>query len=103
NHPATTATTADVTVTVPAPAPVSVAAAAAAEDRTYQLVGGTVGARFENGTARLLWATPRPGFRVDSGGSSDHVDVRFRGDGHESRLRAFWDNGPRSEVEEKEG
>ena len=87
SRPATTATA------PPAPTP---------EDRTYQLVGGTVGVRFENGTARLLWATPKPGFRVESGGSSDRVDVRFRSDDHESRLRAFWDNGPQTEVEERE-
>jgi hypothetical protein len=61
-----------------------------------------VGVHFENGGARLLWATPKPGFRVDSSGSSDQVDVRFRSDDHESRLNAFWDNGPRSEVEERD-
>jgi hypothetical protein len=77
--------------------------APAAEDRTYQLVGGTVGVRFENAGARLLWATPKPGFRVESSGSSDNVDVRFRRDDHESRLKAFWDNGPQSEVEERDG
>ena len=65
-------------------------------------MGGTVGVRFENGTARLLWATPKPGFEVDSSGSTDQVDVRFRSDSHESRLRAFWENGPQAEVEERQ-
>ena len=77
-------------------------AATATTTRTYQLVGGTVGVRFENAGARLLWATPEPGFRVDSSGSSDQVDVRFRRDAHESRLKAFWDNGPQSEIEERD-
>ena len=65
-------------------------------------MGGTVGVRFENGGARLLWATPKAGFRVDSSGSSDQVDVRFRSDDHESRLKAFWDNGPQAQVEERD-
>jgi hypothetical protein len=88
--------------TAPPATPTLAAGAPAPEDRTYQLVGGTVGVHFENGGARLLWATPKPGFRVDSSGSSDQVDVRFRSDDHESRLNAFWDNGPRSEVEERD-
>jgi hypothetical protein len=89
----TTATTA-----VPGPTPTG-----AAEDRTYDLIGGSVGVRFENGTARLLWATPAPGFRAErhDGDGEGDVDVRFRSDTHESRLRAFWDNGPRAEVEER--
>jgi hypothetical protein len=73
----------------------------AAEDRTYDLVGGSVGVRFENGTARLLWATPTAGFRAERHGGGDEVDIRFRSDTHESRLRAYWDNGPRAEVEER--
>jgi hypothetical protein len=91
NSTATTATTA---VTGPTPT-------GATEDRTYDLIGGSVGVRFENGTARLLWATPAAGFRAERHGGSDEVDVRFRSETHESRLRVFWDNGPRAEVEER--
>ena len=94
--PATTPTTTTATTTPGATFPPP-------EDRTYQLVGGTVGVRFENGGAWLLWATPKPGFSVEtSGGGSDQVDVRFRGEDHESRLEAFWDNGPQADVEERE-
>lgn len=73
----------------------------AAEDRTYDLIGGSVGVRFESGSARLLWATPAAGFRAERHGDSDQVDVRFRSDTHESRLRAFWNNGAQAEVEER--
>jgi hypothetical protein len=89
-----TATTATTATTGPAPT-------GTAEDRTYDLTGGSVGVRFENGTARLLWATPAAGFRAESHGGGDQVDIRFRSDTHESRLRAFWDNGPQAEVEEQ--
>jgi hypothetical protein len=78
-------------------------ATALREDRRYQLVGGSVGVRFENGAAHLLWATPNSGFSVDSRGGSTNVDVRFRSDSHESRLKAFWgDNGPEQEIEEQD-
>jgi hypothetical protein len=75
---------------------------AAPEDRTYLLIGGIVGVRFENGEAHLLWATPNAGFSVDSSGSFSNVDVRFESDSHESRLKAFWSGGPQQEVEEKD-
>jgi cytoskeletal protein RodZ len=77
---------------------------AAAEDRTYELVGGSVGVRFENGEAHLLWATPNSGFNVDASGSDSNVDVRFESlnGSHESRLKAYWDNGPQQEIEEKD-
>jgi hypothetical protein len=77
-------------------------APAQAEDRTYNLTGGSAAVRFEGGRARLLWATPKPGFRLESSGDSEEVDVLFRSDNHESRLRASWDNGPQAEVEENE-
>jgi hypothetical protein len=99
--PATTSTTTRPTDehndTSPPPAP------AQAEDRTYNLVGGSAAIRFEGGRARLLWATPRPGFRLESSGDEDQVDIRFRSEGHESRLRAYWDNGPKAEVREEQG
>lgn len=80
----------------------SSSATAVPEDRAYQLVGGSVGVRFENGEAHLLWATPNSGFSVESSGSSSDVDVRFRNDSHESRLKAFWDGGPQQEIEEND-
>jgi len=73
-------------------------------DRIYELQGGRVAVRFQDGAAHLLWATPNAdeGFTIDqaeeNGGT---VDVRFRNDDHESRLRAYWDNGPRDEIEEE--
>ncbi|MEY2453234.1 MAG: hypothetical protein QOD92_2808 [Acidimicrobiaceae bacterium] len=79
----------------------SAAVVAPPEDRTYQLIGGTVGVRFENGEAHLLWATQNAGYSVESSGSSSNVDVRFESDSHESRLKAYWDNGPQAETEEK--
>lgn len=95
--PTTTATTGPPTTT-PTTAPA--AAFPPPEDRTYRLIGGTVGVRFADGGAHLLWATPQPGFRVETHHTSPEVDVRFESEDHESRLEAVWDNGPRAEVEE---
>src|SRR5205814_3139956 len=50
----------------------------APQDKTYELVGGSVGVRFENGGAHLLWATPKSGYRLDeSNDDGGTVDVRF--------------------------
>jgi cytoskeletal protein RodZ len=96
-----TTTTTNPTVTTAPPATTGTTTTGAAEDRTYDLTGGSVGVRFQNGTARLLWATPAAGFRAESHGGGDEVDIRFRSDTHESRLRAFWHDGPQAEVEEQ--
>jgi hypothetical protein len=99
------------TVGASPPAPVgdagstaSVEPASAPIDRTYQLIGGSVGVRFEDSAAHLLWAQPNAGYSVEIGSGDDStVDVRFReinGD-HESRLKAYWNNGPQQEIEEK--
>ena len=96
----TTATT--VPATTPTTASPSGGATAPPEERTYDLVGGMVAIRFENGAARLLWATPKPGFRVERrDDGSGQVDVRFESDDHESRLRAWWEDGPQAEVDER--
>lgn len=72
------------------------------EERTYEMVGGTVRVRFADGRAELLSATPNAGFRVArNSGDPAEVRVNFRSDGHESRFRAWWENGPREEIEEK--
>ena len=72
------------------------------EERTYEMVGGTVRVRFADGRAELLSATPNAGFRVSrNSGDPGEVRVNFRSDDHESRFRAWWENGPREEIEEK--
>lgn len=71
------------------------------QERTYQLVGGTVTIRFEDGAAHLVVATANSGFSVQHSEDGGTVDVRFESSEHESRLRAYWDNGPQQEIEER--
>jgi hypothetical protein len=74
------------------------------EVRTYELALGTVQVRFAGGRAELLSANPRgAGITVKRMGSDESGEVRvtFRSDDHESELRAWWEGGPREEIEEK--
>ena len=79
------------------PAPLATATTA-----TIDSVGGQVAVRYDSGGVELLWASPEPGFTADVGTAGpDQVDVRFRSDGHESRVRAYFRDGvPDREVRE---
>lgn len=62
--------------------------AAGVQSATYTSVGGTVTVRLQNGALSLVSATPAAGFTIDSSTSrADRVEVRFRSDGHDSRIR----------------
>ena len=63
----------------------------AATSRTFALVGGTASVSCRGGSPSLNWATPNPGFEVETGSSDGgaQVEVRFRSDTHESRLEAW--------------
>jgi hypothetical protein len=69
------------------------------ETKTYDLTGGSVSVRFSPSGVTLLWARPHDGFEVDTD-ANDRVRVEFESDTHESRLEAWWQGGPRQEVEE---
>jgi cytoskeletal protein RodZ len=70
-------------------------AAAAPTTRTFALVGGTASLSCGSGAISLDWATPNPGFQVETGTSDGgaQVEVRFRSDSHESRLDAWCAGG----------
>ena len=70
------------------------------ETKTFPLVGGVTSIRFSPSETKVLWATPNPGFEVRIEPESDGVKVEFRSDDHRSRLDAWWENGPRHEIQE---
>ncbi len=85
-----------------APVPSTTQTSIPGGERSYEMVGGSVRVRFADGRAELLSATPNAGFRVSrNSGDPGDVRVNFRSADHESRFRAWWDNGPREEIEEK--
>ena len=69
--------------------------AAPPANRTFALVGGTANVACGGGQVALNWATPNPGFQVDTGSSNGGsvIEVRFRSDTHESELQAWCSNG----------
>lgn len=77
-------------------------AAAPARTESYRVVGGVVTVRYSGDQTRLVQASPATGFsaEVNSSGPST-VDVRFRSDEHESRVRAELRNG-RPDVRREE-
>lgn len=84
------------------PATVAPAPEPAPETRTYQVVGGTASLRFEPGGVTVVFANPAQGFDVEvepaHGGG---VRVEFESETHRSRIDAWWDGGPRDEVQEQ--
>ncbi|HZA77514.1 MAG TPA: hypothetical protein VE623_14115 [Acidimicrobiales bacterium] len=74
---------------------------ASASTETYQMTGGVVTLRFSPTGAEVVGATPHEGFEVDwEPEHGNGVKVEFESDGHESRLDAWWDGGPRVERRE---
>lgn len=55
--------------------------------RTFTLRGGSAAVSCTGQRAVLKYASPNAGYIVDAGRSGDEVEVRFRSDDHESRLR----------------
>lgn len=85
--------------TTPAAPPVTPASVT----RTYDLVGGTVTLRFTNTGVTVVTAAPKAGFSVDVGEGHDNgARVEFESEDHQSRLDAWWDNGPQDEVREED-
>ncbi len=98
--PATTPTTPTTTAqTTTAPPPPTTAAQA--QTRTFHLVGGSTAISFSAAEVRVLWATPNPGFDVDVGSGGPGVRVEFETDDAESRIDAWWDDGPQQEIRER--
>ena len=80
----------------------STPASGTTEDRTFTLEGGTVRVRYANGAAQFLWATVNDGFTEETKSTSPQVDVRFQSETHESRLNAWWQDGPQFKIEEND-
>jgi hypothetical protein len=83
-----TSTTADA---VPAVAPI---------EQAFDLVGGRVAISFSPSEVAVVWATPAPGYTVDSHPEDGGVEVEFDNGEHESKIEAWWADGPRFETRE---
>ena len=62
--------------------------------QSFTVAGGTVIVDVENGVLSLVSATPNAGFTIDkSEARSDRVEVEFRGNDTDSRVRVRIDGG----------
>jgi hypothetical protein len=71
------------------------------ETRTYPLRGGTATLRFSPAGVTVVVANPNPGYSVEVEPTHGNgVEVSFEGDGRRSKVEAWWDGGPREQVDE---
>lgn len=66
---------------------------------TFDVTGGAAALRFSPDGVTVVWATPDPGYEVESEpGDGNGWRIEFEGDAGQSRIDAWWDGGPRSRV-----
>lgn len=71
-------------------------------EETFDLIGGQVAIRFTPTEVGVLWITPAPGYTGSSQPEDGGVEVEFDNGVHESKLEAWWDGGPRTEIREED-
>jgi len=98
--PTSTAVPPPPTSTAVPPPPTSTPVPPPAQVLTFYLVGGSTSISFSADGVTVLWATPNPGFEVEIEPEDDKARVDFESDGHESRIDAWWSDGPRHEIRE---
>jgi hypothetical protein len=70
--------------------------------QTFETTGGTATVRFSPGGVEVLGAVPAAGFAADVEAEDDgSTRVDFESDHHRSRLKVWWQDEPRHEVEER--
>lgn len=95
-----------VVTTGPTDAPVDPApttsSTSTARTRTFETTGGTATVRFSVAEVEVLGAVPAAGFTVDLEPEDDgSARVDFESEEHRSRLRVWWSDGPRHDIEER--
>lgn len=78
------------------------AAAAGAIEQTFDLIGGRAAISFSASEVKVLWAIPADGYTVDSHPEDGGVEVEFRNGQLRSKLEAWWADGPRSDIRERD-
>ena len=69
-------------------------------EQTFNLIGGRTAIRFSPTEVVVVWATPNDGYTVESYPEDGGVEVEFSNGVHESKLEAWWADGPRFESRE---
>ena len=77
------------------PLPFVAISAGSVVEQVVELVGGTAAVSFSPNSIQVMWATPAPGFRVETHTEGLLLEVEFKSEDHESKLTAWWDGGAR--------
>ena len=106
-----TTTSSPTSSSVPSPtdsaAPASTTASSAtgssttATEQIFDLPGGRVAISFTPAEVRVIWATPAAGYTVESHPDDGGIEVEFSNGIHESKIEAWWADGPRFETRER--
>ena len=83
------------------PTPIPAPTTQPSQTLTFALVGGTTAISFSPSGPEVVWANPNPGFTVEIEPESSSVEVQFEADHHESRIEAWWSNGPQHNTREE--
>ncbi|MGB5756600.1 MAG: hypothetical protein WBM50_06770 [Acidimicrobiales bacterium] len=97
-----TSVTAATQTTAPDVAVSSSTSAAGTIEQTFDLIGGRAAIRFSPTEVVVVWATPAPGYTASSQREDGGVEIEFSNGVHESKLEAWWSDGPRSETKERD-
>jgi hypothetical protein len=86
----------------PSPRPTESSPPAPAQTVTRRLAAGTVSVRFAGGSVSLVSAVPAPGFALEvKDAGPERVEVEFRSEDRQSKVRAEYEDGvPSVRVEE---
>jgi hypothetical protein len=77
-------------------------APAAGQTMTFSVVGGTAVIEFSPSAVEVKWATPAPGYDVDTEPEDGGVKVEFESEERRSRIDAWWAGGPQHRIREDE-
>lgn len=100
--PPGSSTTMPTTTSTTVPAATTTQPPAEAETLMFNLTGGTTAISFSATGVKVLWATANSGFDVTIEPESPGWKVEFRSDDHRSRIDAWWDDGPVTDIEERD-
>jgi len=73
----------------------------ASTEQVFDLIGGQAAIRFSPAEVVLVWATPADGYSSEIEYEDGGVEVKFENGVHESKIEAWWNDGPRSDIRER--
>ena len=86
----------------PEPSPTTPPVAETGVVRTFDLEGGRVAIRFSPDAVVVAWAAPADGYETETEPEGLGIEVTFDNGARRSKVEAWWDDGPRYELDERD-